>query len=63
MVWLKKDDAPGLQIEALWILTNIAAGTHENSATSLNGVLPTLITLLNSQHQEVRNLHHHIQKA
>ncbi|DBA04152.1 TPA: hypothetical protein N0F65_004260 [Lagenidium giganteum] len=52
--WLRLRDRPTLQVEALWALTNIAAGATDNTSVLLqNGVIPTLVSLLDSQNEEV----------
>ncbi|CCI43787.1 unnamed protein product [Albugo candida] len=52
--WLRLRDRPTLQVEALWALTNIAAGATDNTAVLLqNGVIPTLVSLLDSSNEEV----------
>jgi len=41
-------------VEALWALTNIAAGATDNTSVLLqNGVIPTLVSLLDSSNEEV----------
>eukprot|EP00948_MAST-09A_sp_MAST-9A-sp1_P000553 g553.t1 len=43
-----------LQIEALWALTNIAAGSTEHTHVLIsNGAVPTLVSLLDSSNSEV----------
>lgn len=55
--WLRLRDRPTLQVEALWALTNIAAGATDNTSVLLqNGVIPTLVSLLDSSNEEVRAL-------
>mmetsp|Transcript_17886 Transcript_17886/g.21733 ORF Transcript_17886/g.21733 Transcript_17886/m.21733 type:complete len:839 (+) Transcript_17886:254-2770(+) len=52
--FLKDKENSALQVEALWALTNIAAGTHEQTHLLIkNNAVPTLVSLLNSQHHEV----------
>ncbi|KAE9347682.1 hypothetical protein PF008_g7709 [Phytophthora fragariae] len=52
--WLRLRDRPTLQVEALWALTNIAAGATDNTSVLLqNGVIPTLVSLLDSTNEEV----------
>ena len=52
--WLRLRDQPTLQIEALWALTNIAAGTSEHAHVLIkNGAVPTLVSLLDSTNDEV----------
>lgn len=51
--WLRLRDRPTLQVEALWALTNIAAGATDNTSVLLqNGVIPTLVSLLDSSNEE-----------
>lgn len=53
--WLRLRDRPTLQVEALWALTNIAAGATDNTSVLLqNGVIPTLVSLLDSSNEEVQ---------
>ncbi|ETW07427.1 hypothetical protein H310_01945 [Aphanomyces invadans] len=52
--WLRLRERPTLQVEALWALTNIAAGATDNTSVLLqNGVIPTLVSLLDSTNDEV----------
>lgn len=52
--WLKLREQPLLQVEALWALTNIAAGTVEHTHVLIkHGAVPTLVTLLDSPDEEV----------
>ncbi|CAK4608753.1 unnamed protein product [Aphanomyces euteiches] len=52
--WLRLRERPTLQVEALWALTNIAAGATDNTSVLLqNGVIPTLVSLLDSSNDEV----------
>jgi len=52
--FLKKNDNAALQVEALWALTNIAAGTTEHTHLLIkNDAVSTLVALLDSTHQEV----------
>mmetsp|Transcript_17259 Transcript_17259/g.22025 ORF Transcript_17259/g.22025 Transcript_17259/m.22025 type:complete len:837 (+) Transcript_17259:356-2866(+) len=52
--FLKDKSDSALQVEALWALTNIAAGTHEHTHLLIkNNAVPTLVSLLMSQHHEV----------
>ncbi|CAK9040593.1 Importin subunit alpha-1 (IMPa-1) (Karyopherin subunit alpha-1) (KAP-alpha-1) [Durusdinium trenchii] len=52
--FLRNKDNPALQVEALWALTNIAAGTTEHTHLLIkNNAVPTLVSLLDSTHQEV----------
>lgn len=56
--WLRLRDRPTLQVEALWALTNIAAGATDNTSVLLqNGVIPTLVSLLDSSNEEVMPTH------
>lgn len=52
--FLKQNGHAALQVEALWALTNIAAGATEHTHMLLkNDAVPTLVSLLSSTHQEV----------
>lgn len=52
--WLRFRDRPTLQVEALWALTNIAAGATDNTSVLLqHGVIPTLVSLLDTSNDEV----------
>ena len=53
---LAHDDAPELQCEAAWALTNIVSGTSEHVAAVLQqeGALPALVRLLGSPSDDVR---------
>ncbi|GBG33116.1 Importin subunit alpha [Hondaea fermentalgiana] len=52
--FLKQNGHAALQVEALWALTNIAAGATEHTHLLLkNDAVPTLVSLLGSTHQEV----------
>jgi len=52
--FLKQSEHAQLQVEALWALTNVAAGTSENTQLLLkNDTVPILVSLLSSTHQEV----------
>lgn len=43
-----------IQVEALWALTNIAAGAVENTQVLIkHGAIPTLVSLLDSSNEEV----------
>ncbi|RHY65574.1 hypothetical protein DYB30_010395 [Aphanomyces astaci] len=58
--WLRLRERPTLQVEALWALTNIAAGATDNTSVLLqNGVIPTLVSLLDSTNDEV-GVHRHM---
>jgi hypothetical protein len=52
--WLKLYQRPAVQVEALWALTNIAAGAVENTQVLIkHGAIPTLVSLLGSINEEV----------
>eukprot|EP00514_Thraustochytrium_sp_LLF1b_P003167 CAMPEP_0184508464 /NCGR_PEP_ID=MMETSP0198_2-20121128/776_1 /TAXON_ID=1112570 /ORGANISM="Thraustochytrium sp., Strain LLF1b" /LENGTH=763 /DNA_ID=CAMNT_0026898253 /DNA_START=767 /DNA_END=3058 /DNA_ORIENTATION=+ len=52
--FLEKNGNAALQVEALWALTNIAAGTTEHTKLLIKyNAVPTLVALLDSTHQEV----------
>ena len=52
--FLRDKDHAALQVEALWALTNIAAGTTEHTHLLIkNNAVPELVKLLDSEHQEV----------
>lgn len=52
--WLQLQQRPAVQVEALWALTNIAAGTAEHTHVLIkHGAVPTLVSLLNSPNEEV----------
>ena len=52
--FLKDKTNASLQVEALWALTNIAAGTTEQTHLLIkNNAVPTLVSLLGSSHHEV----------
>ena len=51
---LVKHNSPQVQMEACWILTNIACGTSKECNTLMqNGIIPTFIMALASDRQEV----------
>lgn len=51
---LRPDKPPDTQVEALWALTNIAAGTSEHTPLLVNaGAIPILVKLLSSEEGEV----------
>jgi importin subunit alpha-1 len=54
--WLRLNDQPSLQLEALWALTNIAAGATADHAHALvkHGTVPILVELLSSSTEEVQ---------
>ena len=52
--WLRLRERPTLQVEALWALTNVAAGTTEHTHVLIkNGAVPILVSLLDSPNDEV----------
>jgi hypothetical protein len=52
--WLQLHQRPAVQVEALWALTNIAAGTAEHTNVLIkHGAVPTLVDLLSSPNEEV----------
>ncbi|CAM9165653.1 unnamed protein product [Chrysoparadoxa australica] len=52
--WLQLSQWPAVQVEALWALTNIAAGTSEHTQVLItHGAIPTLVKLLSSSNVEV----------
>jgi len=54
-VELLKSPSPILQYETCWVITNIAAGTTEQTRTIIDaGAVPVLIELLHSENKEVR---------
>ncbi|KAG4081320.1 ARM repeat-containing protein [Neocallimastix lanati (nom. inval.)] len=54
-VELLKSPSPILQYETCWVITNIAAGTTEQTRTIIDaGAVPVLIDLLRSENKEVR---------
>ncbi|CAM9872568.1 unnamed protein product, partial [Hapterophycus canaliculatus] len=54
MGWLGADTRPAVQVEALWALTNIAAGATDHAQVLTNsGAVPPLVVLLDSPNEEV----------
>ena len=52
--WLKLSNCPSIQVEALWALTNIAAGNTEHTNMLLqHNPVPALVALLDSPNEEV----------
>lgn len=52
--WLQLQECPSVQVEALWALTNVAAGTSEHGHVLIkHGAVPTLVGLLDSENDEV----------
>ncbi|GAB5032180.1 importin subunit [Nannochloropsis oceanica] len=52
--WLRLSHCPPIQVEALWALTNIAAGNTENTGMLLkHNPIPALVSLLDSPNEEV----------
>lgn len=55
MGWLGTDTRPAVQVEALWALTNIAAGAPDHAKVLTNsGAVPPLVVLLDSPNEEVK---------
>ncbi|XP_045831411.1 importin subunit alpha-2-like [Trifolium pratense] len=53
--FLLRDDFPQLQLEAAWVLTNIAAGPTENTKVVIDhGAVPIFVKLLSSTDDDVR---------
>ena len=54
--WLGLVHRPNLQVEALWALTNIAAGAPDHAQVLTNsGAVPPLVVLLDSPNEEVQS--------
>ena len=52
--FLKRDDESELQVEALWALTNVAAGSSEHTRVLIQkGAIPALVGLMKSKSVEV----------
>lgn len=52
--WLQLHQRPAVQVEALWALTNLAAGTAEHTNVLIkHGAVPALVDLLSSPNEEV----------
>ncbi|GAU12523.1 hypothetical protein TSUD_182350 [Trifolium subterraneum] len=53
--FLARDDFPRLQVEAAWVITNIASGTSEDTKVVIDhGAVPILVKLLSSPDDDVR---------
>ncbi|ORM40011.1 Importin subunit alpha-1a [Babesia sp. Xinjiang] len=53
--FLSRFDAPELQFEAAWAITNVASGNQQQTKVATdNGAVPKLIALLDSPREEVR---------
>eukprot|EP00943_MAST-04B_sp_MAST-4B-sp1_P009341 g9341.t1 len=52
--FLKRDDVTELQVEALWALTNVAAGSSDHARVLIQkGAIPALVGLMRSSNDEV----------
>ena len=52
--FLKRDDVTELQVEALWALTNVAAGSSDHARVLIQkGAIPALVGLMGSSNDEV----------
>jgi importin subunit alpha-6/7 len=52
--FLKRDDVTELQVEALWALTNVAAGSSDHARVLIQkGAIPALVGLMSSSSDEV----------
>ncbi|KAK7397110.1 hypothetical protein VNO78_18277 [Psophocarpus tetragonolobus] len=51
--FLSRDDAPQLQLEALWVLTNVSSGTSQHVRLLVQlGLVPSLVNLLTSTNND-----------
>ena len=52
--FLKREEVPELQVEALWALTNVAAGSTDHTRVLIQkGAIPALVGLMSSSNDEV----------